>query len=169
MPKNVLVVDGQGGRIGRALVERLAARASSSRTAFTVTAVGSNAMATANMLKGASGVRGATGENAVAVCARHADVIVGPLGIIVADAMLGEITPSIAAAISSSEAVRVLIPMNLSQCENYVVGVRENSLTALLDEAADAVLRFLRSPHPKLQPEEAETADTEPEDGDSAP
>ncbi len=169
MPKNVLVVDGQGGRIGRALVERLAARSAAFRPAFTVTAVGSNAMATANMLKGAPGIRGATGENAVAVCARRADVIVGPLGIIVADAMLGEITPSMAAAISSSEAVRVLIPMNLTQCENYVVGVRENSLTALLDEAADAVLRFLRGPRPEIRTEGTETADTEPEDGDSAP
>ena len=65
--------------------------------------------------------------------------------------------------------MRVLIPMNLSQCENYVVGVRENSLTALLDEAADAVLRFLRGPRPEIRTEGTETADTEPEDGDSAP
>ena len=168
MPKNVLVVDGQGGRIGRALVERLAARsssASSAGSAFTVTAVGSNAMATANMLKGAPGIRGATGENAVVVCARRADVIVGPLGIIVADAMLGEITPAMAAAISSADAVRILIPMNHSQCENYIAGVRENSLTALLDEAADAVLRFVRSPVPAVPASDAETT----ENGDGAP
>jgi len=140
--KNVLIVDGQGGRIGRAIAERLAERLDPERPAFTLTAAGSNAMATANMLKGAVGMKGATGENAVIVCARRADVIVGPIGIIIADAMLGEITPAMATALSSADAVRVLIPMNRTQCENYVVGVRDNSLTALLDEAADTVVRL---------------------------
>ena len=140
--KNVLIVDGQGGRIGRAIAERLAERLDPERPAFTLTAAGSNAMATANMLKGAAGMKGATGENAVIVCARRADVIVGPIGIIIADAMLGEITPAMATALSSADAVRVLIPMNRTQCENYVVGVRDNSLTALRDEAADTVVRL---------------------------
>ncbi len=140
--KNVLIVDGQGGRIGRAIAERLAERLDPERPAFTLTAAGSNAMATANMLKGAAGMKGATGENAVIVCARRADVIVGPIGIIIADAMLGEITPAMATALSSADAVRVLIPMNRTQCENYVVGVRDNSLTALLDEAAETVVRL---------------------------
>ncbi len=140
--KNVLIVDGQGGRIGRALAERLSQRLDPEKPAFSLTAVGSNAMATANMLKGASGMKGATGENAVAVCARRADIITGPIGIIIADAMLGEITPAMATAISSSDAVRVLIPMNRTQCENYIVGVRDDSLTALLDEAADTVVRL---------------------------
>lgn len=140
--KNVLIVDGQGGRIGRAIAERLAERLDPERPAFTLTAAGSNAMATANMLKGAAGMKGATGENAVIVCARRADVIVGPIGIIIADAMLGEITPAMATALSSADAVRVLIPMNRTQCENYVVGVQDNSLTALLDEAADTVVRL---------------------------
>ena len=140
--KNVLIVDGQGGRIGRAIAERLAERLDPERPAFTLTAAGSNAMATTNMLKGAAGMKGATGENAVIVCARRADVIVGPIGIIIADAMLGEITPAMATALSSADAVRVLIPMNRTQCENYVVGVRDNSLTALLDEAADTVVRL---------------------------
>ena len=140
--KNVLIVDGQGGRIGRAIAERLAERLDPERPAFTLTAAGSNAMATANMLKGAASMKGATGENAVIVCARRADVIVGPIGIIIADAMLGEITPAMATALSSADAVRVLIPMNRTQCENYVVGVRDNSLTALLDEAAETVVRL---------------------------
>ncbi len=146
MPKNVLVADGQGGRIGRALIERLAAQLDPDDPAFVLTAVGSNAMATANMLKGAPGIRGATGENAFVVLSRRADVIAGPLGIIIADAMLGEITPVMAQAVSSSDAVRVLVPMNRTACENYVAGVRDESLSALLDEAADAVLRFVRSP-----------------------
>ena len=140
--KNVLIVDGQGGRIGRALAERLSQRLDPEKPAFSLTAVGSNAMATAYMLKGASGMKGATGENAVTVCARRADIITGPIGIIIADAMLGEITPAMATALSSSDAVRVLIPMNRTQCENYIVGVRDNSLTALLDEAADTVVRL---------------------------
>ena len=140
--KNVLIVDGQGGRIGRALAERLSQRLDPEKPAFSLTAVGSNAMATANMLKGAAGMKGATGENAVTVCARRADIITGPIGIIIADAMLGEITPAMATALSSSDAVRVLIPMNRTQCENYIVGVRDNSLTALLDEAADTVVRL---------------------------
>jgi hypothetical protein len=140
--KNVLIVDGQGGRIGRALAERLSQRLDPEKPAFSLTAVGSNAMATANMLKGASGMKGATGENAVAVCARRADIITGPIGIIIADAMLGEITPAMATAVSSADAVRVLIPMNRTQCENYVAGVGDKSLTALLDEAADTVVRL---------------------------
>ena len=140
--KNVLIVDGQGGRIGRALAERLSQRLDPEKPAFSLTAVGSNAMATANMLKGSSGMKGATGENAVAVCARRADIITGPIGIIIADAMLGEITPAMATAISSSDAVRVLIPMNRTKCENYIVGVRDDSLTTLLDEAADTVVRL---------------------------
>lgn len=140
--KNVLIVDGQGGRIGRALAERLAERLDPADPLFTLTAVGSNAMATANMLKGAPGMKGATGENAVRVCARRADIITGPIGIIIADAMLGEITPAMATAVSSADAVRVLIPMNRTQCENYVAGVGDKSLTALLDEAADTVVRL---------------------------
>ena len=143
--KNVLIVDGQGGRIGRALAERLAARLDPDNPAFTLTAVGSNAMATANMLKGAAGMKGATGENAVRVCARRADIIAGPIGIIIADAMLGEITPAMATALSSADAVRVLIPMNRTQCDNYVAGVGDKSLTALLDEAADTVVRLAES------------------------
>jgi len=148
MPKHVLVVDGQGGRIGRALAERLAARTDPENPAFVLTVVGANALATANMMKGASFVRGATGENAAVVNAARADVIAGPIGIILADAMLGEITPAVARAVSSSPAVRVLVPMNRTQCENYVVGVRDDPLSVLLDEAADAVIRFLGEQKP---------------------
>ena len=146
--KNILIVDGQGGRIGRALTERLAQRLESGdpeKPAFSLTVVGSNAMATANMLKGSALARGATGENAVIVCARRADVIVGPVGILIADAMLGEITPAMATAVSSSAARRVLIPMNTSgrtPCENYVVGVKDAGLSALLDEAAETAAKF---------------------------
>ena len=140
--KNILIVDGQGGRIGRALAERLAAKLDPENPAFSLTVAGSNAMATANMLKGAASLKGATGENAVVVCARRADVIVGPVGIIIADAMLGEITSAMATAVSSSDARRVHIPKNRTQCENYVVREKENNLNALLDEAAEVAARY---------------------------
>ena len=106
------------------LTEKLAAL-SPDKALCEITVVGTNAMAAANMMKGAPGVRGATGENAVAVCARRADIIAGPIGIVLADAMLGEITPAMACALSSADAVRVLIPMNRTQCENIIVGVKE--------------------------------------------
>ncbi len=138
--KNVLIVDGQGGRIGRALAERFDAARREGRL-FSLTLVGTNAVATANMMKGAPDARAATGENAVRVAARRADIIVGAIGIIVADAMLGEITPGMAESISSADAVRVLVPMNRQTvCENIVVGVRNASLSELLDEAAAQAL-----------------------------
>ncbi len=140
--KNILIVDGQGGRIGRALAERLEALRGSGCPPFRLTVVGTNAVATANMMKGSPDAEGATGENAVRICARRADVIVGPIGIIAADAMLGEITPEIARAISSAGAVRVLVPMNRrTGCDNLVVGVRDVPLGELLDEAAKTAVK----------------------------
>ena len=133
----ILVIDAQGGGIGKQIISGLRAR----KLPVSITAVGTNTLATTAMLR-AGADAAATGENAVTVCARRADIITGPIGIIIADAMLGEITPAMATALSSSDAVRVLIPMNRTQCENYIVGVRDNSLTALLDEAADTVVRL---------------------------
>ena len=124
---NVLIIDGQGGRIGRQLVERIRA----SGIPAHITAVGTNSAATAAMLKGGAD-QGATGENAVAVCSRSADVIVGPIGIAIADALMGEISPAMANAVASSNAYRVLIPMNL--CSTYVAGVDKKS-SAILDDA----------------------------------
>ena len=101
---NVLIIDGQGGRIGRQLVERIRA----SGIPAHITAVGTNSAATAAMLKGGAD-QGATGENAVAVCSRSADVIVGPIGIVIADAMLGEITENMAVAVGKSGARKLLL------------------------------------------------------------
>ena len=143
--KNVLIVDGQGGRIGKALAERFEAARKEGKL-LCLTVAGTNAVATANMMKASPDAKGATGENAVRVAARRADVIVGAIGIIVADAMLGEITPKTAEAISSADAVRVLIPMNRqTTCENIVVGVRDASLSELLDEAVAAVLSLCQT------------------------
>ncbi len=135
--KKVLIVDGQGGKIGRQLAELLLPR---NGVTLELTLVGTNAAATANMIK--SGVtRAATGENAVVVNARRADVIAGPVGIVIADALLGEVTPAAAIAVGQSEAAKVLIPVN-SRCDNTVVGVKSVPLSVLIAEAAEEILKL---------------------------
>lgn len=132
MAANVLVIDGQGGGLGRQLVAAIAAACPEAE----LTAVGTNSLAANAMLK-AGAARAATGENAVVVNCRHADVIVGPIGIVIADALLGEITPAMAAAVCQSGAKRVLVPIN--HCENYVVGVPEQPVSQLVNAAAQKV------------------------------
>lgn len=122
---NILVIDAQGGGIGRQLVSLL----SQELPGATLTAVGTNATATQAMLK-AGATQAATGENAVVVCARKADVIIGPVGIVIADALLGEITPRMALAVAQSPAKRILIPVN--HCDNLVAGVGDRNLRQLL-------------------------------------
>ncbi|MGI5884018.1 MAG: DUF3842 family protein [Candidatus Spyradocola sp.] len=128
----VLVIDGQGGGIGRQLVQAIH---SACPQAF-ITAVGTNATATSAMLR-AGANNAATGENAVVVGCRRADVIAGPIGIVIADALLGEITPAMAVAIGSSRAKRVLVPVN--HCDNLIVGVADMPLAQLAQEAAQRV------------------------------
>ena len=132
MAAKVLVIDGQGGGLGRQLVSALAAACPEAE----LTAVGTNSLAANAMLK-AGASRAATGENAVVVNCRHADVIVGPIGIVIADALLGEITPAMAAAVCQSGAKRVLVPIN--HCENYVVGVPDQPVRQLVAAAAQKV------------------------------
>ena len=125
---NILIVDAQGGGVGRQLVLAI-------RTRFPdadITAVGTNAAATSAMMK-AGASRAATGENAVVVCSRRADVIVGAIGIVIADAMLGEITPRMAAAVAQSGAKRILLPV--SHCDNIVAGVAGQTVARLVDAA----------------------------------
>ena len=132
MAAKVLVIDGQGGGLGRQLVSALAAACPEAE----LTAVGTNSLAANAMLK-AGASRAATGENAVVVDCRRADVIVGPTGIVIADALLGEITPAMAAAVCQSGAKRVLVPIN--HCENYVVGVPDQPVSQLVTAAAQKV------------------------------
>lgn len=132
MAAKVLVIDGQGGGLGRQLVSALAAACPEAE----LTAVGTNSLAANAMLK-AGASRAATGENAVVVNCRRADVIVGPIGIVIADALLGEITPTMAAAVCQSGARRVLVPIN--HCENYVVGVPDQPVSQLVAAAARKV------------------------------
>ena len=123
---NILVMDAQGGGIGKQVVTAV-------RTRFpdvTITAVGTNAAAPTAMLR-AGADEGATGENAAVVCCRRADVIIGPVGIVIADAMLGEVTPRMAVAVGQSAAKRILIPVN--HCANFIAGVADLSVGRLVD------------------------------------
>lgn len=124
---NILVLDGQGGRMGKTLTEEIRKICPGAE----ITAVGTNSIATGNMMKADCADHYATGENAVIVACRTADVIVGPLGITMADAMMGEISPAMANAVASSPARRVLIPMNL--CSTYVAGTVKGSAAILSD------------------------------------
>ena len=126
---NVLIIDGQGGGICKLLVAAVKAACPD----VSITAVGTNTAATAAMLK-AGAHNAATGENAVIVGCRKADVIAGPIGIVIADALFGEITPRMALAIGQSNAQRILVPVN--HCDNIVVGAPELPLSALTQEAA---------------------------------
>ena len=129
----ILVIDGQGGNLGRQLTKRLRECVPEAD----ITAVGTNSIATENMLRGGAN-RAATGENAVIVNARRAEVIVGPLGIVIADALLGEVTPAMAQAVGQSGAIRVLIPMN--RCETLVAGVAQKSTGELIDDCVQKLL-----------------------------
>ena len=135
---NILVMDAQGGGIGKQVVTAV-------RTRFpdvTITAVGTNATATTAMLR-AGADEGATGENAAVVCCRRADVIIGPVGIVIADAMLGEVTPRMAVAVGQSAAKRILIPVN--HCTNFIAGVADLSVGRLVDSVVAELEKTIRS------------------------
>ena len=131
----ILVIDGQGGGIGRSLVELLVKNFPDSE----VGATGTNSIATETMLKGGPSFA-ATGENAILFNAAEADVIIGPAGIIMANALHGEISPAIAMAVSSSKAKVVLIPMN--HCRAYIAGVEEKKVAEYLQDAVDIIRKI---------------------------
>ena len=132
MKLTILVIDGQGGNLGCQLIKLMKEQLPD----VEIRAVGTNSSATANMLK-AGGIAGATGENAVIVGCRKADIIVGPVGIVIADALMGEITPEMAKAVGQSSAKRVLVPVN--RCDTLVAGVANGSMTFLLQDAVDRI------------------------------
>ncbi len=132
----VLIIDGQGGGLGRQLVTAV----KEAHPDIEVLAVGTNSAATNAMLR-AGADQAATGENSVAVASRQADVIMGPIGIVIADSMLGEITPAMAVAVGQSQAKRILIPVNL--CDNIVVGVGETSMVKNVQNAVNALEKLL--------------------------
>ena len=132
----VLIVDGQGGRLGKQLVKEVRERFPQ----LPLMAVGTNSMATEQMLK-AGAQRAATGENAVVVACRKADVILGPMGIVIADALMGEVTPEMAKAVGQSEGVRILLPSD--KCSTLVAGVADTGMTALIRDAMEKLASLL--------------------------
>ena len=133
----IVVIDGQGGGLGRQLVNALKAALPGAE----IMAVGTNSLATGAMLK-AGADHAATGENAVAVACRKADIIVGPIGIVIADALMGEISPAMAVAVGQSAAKRVLIPVN--HCDNIIAGVAELPIGVLVQNAVDRVVELCK-------------------------
>ena len=123
----ILVIDGQGGQLGGQIIKLLQENFAEAD----IIAVGTNTTATATMLK-AGAKQAATGENSVIVACRKADIIIGPIGIVVADAMLGEVTPQMAVAVGQADAVRLLLPIN--KCDNIIAGLSEVSVTDVLQD-----------------------------------
>ena len=130
--KKIVVIDGQGGKIGAQLIDAIRERCEDAE----IVAVGTNSIATSAMLRSGPDAA-ATGENPVIVACRDADVIAGPIGIVIADALYGEVTPAMALAVGQSRADRVLIPVN--KCGSMVIGVGDVPMAALIREAADRI------------------------------
>lgn len=133
---NLLVIDGQGGQLGSQIIKAICNKYNDAY----IMAVGTNATATASMIK-AGANQGATGENPVIVASRKADVIIGPIGIVIADALLGEITPKMAVAVGQSNATKILVPIN--KCENLVAGVPNLTTTALIDDTLNKLQEII--------------------------
>ena len=129
---NILVIDGQGGQLGGQIIKSLKENFSE----VDITAVGTNATATAAMLK-AGAMHAATGENPVVVACRKADIIIGPIGIVIADSMFGEVTPQMAVAVGQADATRILLPVN--KCDNLIAGVPDLSMNTLIEDVVSRV------------------------------
>ncbi len=133
----IVVIDGQGGGIGRALVEQMKKDLPGQK----LLALGTNVMATAAMLR-AGADHGATGENAILVNARDADLILGPIGIVIANAMMGELSPRMAEAVGDSGALKILIPVG--KCLARVAGAQDLPLAAQIEDAVRQAQRYLQ-------------------------
>lgn len=131
--KKLTVIDGQGGKMGRTIIEQLKKDFPNQE----ILAIGTNSIATSAMLK-AGADYGATGENPVIVAARDSDIIIGPIGIVIADSLHGEVTPAMAAAVGRSKAYQILMPVN--RCNHRVVGCENLSM----NEIISLVLRHVR-------------------------
>ena len=132
-----VVIDGQGGNLGKQIIKSI----KEYNQDIFIRAVGTNSIATGNMLK-AGADEAATGENAVVVAAREADIIVGPIGLLVTDALLGEVTEKMAVAIGQSAAKKVLIPVN--KCDLYIAGSTDKNTGELLNEALKTVYAIIK-------------------------
>jgi hypothetical protein len=134
----IAVVDGMGGGLGVQLVANLTAQLGARAE---IIALGTNALATNNMVR-AGAARGATGENAVMVSLRKADVVTGPIGIVIANAMMGEITPKIAEFVAGCDAHKVLLPVNQTHFE--IIGLESRPLGTVIKEAVSRIVEIVR-------------------------
>jgi hypothetical protein len=134
LSKKIAVVDGKGGGLGRSVCEVL-----SKNKAYELIALGTNALATSNMLKGGAS-DGATGENAIAIMSEKVDIIIGPISIVSANAMMGEVTEKMALAIGKSSAEKVLLP--LQRCGLTVVGVGEMTIKEMLLKLEEQIFKL---------------------------
>lgn len=127
----IAVIDGQGGKIGKLIVEKLKGL---SNNELEIIVLGTNSLATSTMLKGGA-TKGATGENAIVLNASRVDYIIGPIAIVLANSMLGEVTPKMADAIASSTSKKMLIP--LERCNVHIVGVGNNTVAQLINKLTE--------------------------------
>ncbi|NLI61124.1 MAG: DUF3842 family protein [Clostridiales bacterium] len=131
----IVIIDGQGGKMGKMIVEQL----KEILPECELTAIGTNSIATSAMLRAGADF-GATGENPILYNCADADIIIGPLGIVVANSLLGEVTPSMALAVGQSRAQKILIPIN--KCNNTVVGVRDCSYAEFINLAVEQAIEL---------------------------
>lgn len=134
--KKIVIIDGQGGKIGSMLISRLKKDPGS----YALYAIGTNSIATAAMMKAGADF-GATGENPTIVNCGDADVIAGPIGIVAANSLLGEITPAMAVAVGQSRAEKVYLPIN--RCNNYIVGIKDLAIAELTELAARHIMGLM--------------------------
>ncbi|MGD1819969.1 MAG: DUF3842 family protein [Pleomorphochaeta sp.] len=134
--KTITVIDGQGGSLGKALVKKI----KNKYPEIEILAIGTNSIATSSMLQSGADLI-ATGENPVLVAARNSNLIIGPIGIIVADALHGEITPKMALAISQSTAHKLLLP--ISKCNLSIAGTTNIGLDALIEDIINSIDKYI--------------------------
>ena len=133
----IAILDGMGGGIGSQIVQRLKTIV---RPPNSIIALGTNATATSAMVKAGADI-GATGENAIIINCSRADCIIGPVGIVIPNSMMGEISPGIATAAASSDAVKILIPLQQAHVE--FVGIESNPLSKMLDELTKRIVDLI--------------------------
>lgn len=137
--KKIVVIDGQGGRMGKSIIEQLKKSCPEDFPAE-IYALGTNSAATQAMMKGGADF-GATGENPIIINSQDADLIIGPIGILMANALLGEITPAISVAVGSSKAYKILVPVN--RCNHHIVGCQDAPLGEYLRQVCQEAARVL--------------------------
>lgn len=135
----IAIIDGQGGGVGKRLIEKIR-KATSNQ--FEIIALGTNSLATSGMIRSGANI-GATGENPIVINADRVDVIMGPIAIVVANSIMGEITPKISCAIGNSTALKILIPLN--KCNTQIPGTKDKNMNELLDYAVEELLSYYKT------------------------